>query len=198
MLLWQTIGVALFFYYVCRFMRNIKYRYFFIFISIGGLNIIGHILMNRYYGLPISPIGSTHIDTSMGLFCMSSFITQLFWVFNQSIPAWIAVLLFLQQKDYRTCGFFFALLVPFGPFPMLGFLYLIFCYIIFGKNFDKMLNLNRIKELLTIENFFGCISVLPIVFMYTLNESKKGMFIIDAIKNGNLKNTLVSYILFKS
>lgn len=196
MLLWQTIGVTLFFYYVCRFMRNIKYRYFFIFISIGGLNIIGHILMNKYYGLPISPIGSTHIDTSMGIFCMSSFITQLFWVFNQSIPAWIAVLLFLQQKDYRTCGFFFALLVPFGPFPMLGFLYLIFCYIIFGKNFDKIINLDRIKELLTIENFFGCISVLPIVFMYTLNESKKGMFIIDAIKNGNLQNTLVSYVLF--
>ena len=79
---------------------------------------------------------------------------------------------------------------------MLGFLYLIFCYIIFGKNFDKIINLDRIKELLTIENFFGCISVLPIVFMYTLNESKKGMFIIDAIKNGNLQNTLVSYVLF--
>lgn len=196
MFLWQTIGVTIFFYYVFRLMKNIKYRYFFIFISIGGLNIIGHILMNKYYGLPISPIGSTHIDTSMGIFCMSSFITQLFWVFNQSIPAWIAVLLFLQQKDYRTCGYFFALLVPFGPFPMLGFLYLIFCYIIFGKNFDKLIDFNRIKELLTVENFFGCISVLPIVFMYTLNESKKGMFIIDAIKNGNLKNTLVSYTLF--
>lgn len=196
MLLWQTLGVTLFFYLVFRLMRNIKYRYFFIFIAFGGLNVIGHIIMNAYLNIPITPIGSTHIDTSMGIFCMSSFITQLFWVFNQSIPAWLAVLLFLQQKDYKTAGYLFALLVPFGPFPMLGFLYLIFCYIIFGKKFDKKIDLNRVKELLTIENFFGCISVLPIVFMYTLNESKKGLFIVDAIKSGTLKDTLVSYVLF--
>lgn len=196
MLLWQTVGVLLFFYYLFRFMRNIKYRYFVIFLAFGGLNVIGHIIINYYYGLPITPIGTTHIDTSMGSFCMSTFITQLFWVFNQSIPAWIAVMLFLQEKDYRTCGYYFALLVPFGPFPMLGFLYLIFCYIIFGKNLDSFINLKRIKSLLTVPNFFACISVLPIVFMYTLNESKKGMFIIDSIKNGNLTDCLISYFLF--
>lgn len=196
MLLWQTIGVILFFYYVFRLMRNCKYRYFFVFIAFGGLNVIGHIIMNSHWGLPITPIGTAHIDTSMGTFCMSSFITQLFWVFNQSIPAWIAVTLFLQQKDYRTCGFFFALLVPFGPFPMLGFLYLIFSYIIFGKKLDSFINLKRIKELITIENFFACLSVLPIVFMYTLNESKKGMFIIDAIKNGTIKEMLFCYTMF--
>jgi len=196
MLVWQTIGVTLFFYYVIRFMRNIKYRYFFIFIAFGGLNVIGHIIMNYHYGLPITPIGTTHIDTSMGTFCMSSFVTQLFWVFNQSVPAWIAVMLFLQDKDYRTCGYSFALLVPFGPFPMLGFLYIIICYILFGKKFDKIINIKRIKELLSIPNFFACISVLPIVFMYTLNESKKGMFFIDAFKNENLGDCLLSYFLF--
>ena len=196
MLLWQTIGVSLFFYYVFRLFKNIKYRYFLIFISFSGLNVIGHIIMNIHWGLPLSPIGTTHIDTSMGVFCMSSFITQLFWVFNQSIPAWIAVTLFLQQKDYKTCGYFFALLVPFAPFPMLGFLYIIFCTIIFGKNLNKFINLNRIKELITIDNIFGCLSVLPIVFMYTLNESKKGCFIIDNLNNGKLKEVLFSYAMY--
>ncbi len=196
MLLWQTLGVILFFYYLIRFMKNIKYRYFIIFLAFGGLNVIGHIIMNAYDGLPITPIGSTHIDTSLGVFCMSTFITQLFWVFNQSIPAWVAVMLFLNSKNYKTCGFYFALLVPFGPFPMLGFLYLIFCYIIFGKNLDKLINFNRIKELLTIPNFFACISVLPIVFMYTLNESHKGMFFIDSLRRGTFERTLLSYFLF--
>ena len=196
MLLWQTVGVTLFFYYVIRLMKNIKYRYFFIFLAFGGLNVIGHIIMNYHYGLPITPIGTTHIDTSMGTFCMSTFITQLFWVFNQSVPAWIAVMLFLQDKNFKTCGYYFALLVPFGPFPMLGFLYIIFCYIIFGKELNKLLNLERIKQLFTIPNIFACVSVLPIVFMYTLNESKKGMFIVDAIKNGNLEDCLFSYFFF--
>ena len=196
MLLWQTIGVSLFFYYVCRLFRNVKYRYYFIFLAFGGLNVIGHIIMNKYWGQPIHPIGVTHIDTSMGIFCMSSFITQLFWVFNQSIPAWIAVTLFLQEKDYRTCGYFFALLVPFGPFPMLGFLYLIFCTIIFGKKLDKFIDLKRIRELITLDNIFGCMSVLPIVFMYTLNESRKGCFIIDNLHNGKLKEVLFSYFMF--
>lgn len=196
MLLWQTIGVSIFFYFVCRLLRNIKYRYFFIFLAFGGLNVIGHIIMNKYWGLPINAIGETHIDTSMGTFCMSTFITQLFWVFNQSIPAWIAVMLFLQEKDYKTCGYFFALLVPFGPFPMLGFLYLIFAHIIFGKNLDKLINLERIKELITLDNIFGCMSVLPIVFMYTLNESNKGMWFINAMRNGNLKETIFQYLMY--
>lgn len=196
MLLWQTLGCVIFFYYVLRLMKNCKYRYFFIFIAFGGLNMIGHIIVNKYYGLPIMPIGSTHIDTSIRYFRMSSFITQLFGVFNQSIPAWIAVCLFLQQKDYRTCGYFFALLVPFAPFPMLGFLYLIFCYIIFGKNLDKLIDLDRIKELFTVENFFGCISVLPVVFMFSLNISRKGNFLIDAYKNGNFESVIFNYLLF--
>ena len=196
MLLWQTLGVTLFFYYVIRYMKNIKYRYFFIFIAFGGLNVIGQVIENLINGTSIMPIGTTHIDTSMGIFCMSSFVTQLFWVFNQSLPAWIAVMLFLQQKNYKTCGYFFALLVPFGPFPMLGFLYLIFCYIIFGKKLDSLIDLKRFKELLTIPNFFGCISVLPIVFMYTLNESKKGVWFITAYQNGNLSSSIVNYLLF--
>lgn len=196
MLLWQTIGTTLFFYYICRLFRNVKYRYFIIFMAFGGLNVIGHVIMNKYWGFPIHPIGETHIDTSMGTFCMSTFITQLFWVFNQSIPTWIAVTIFLQEKDYRKCGYLFALLVPFGPFPMLGFLYLIFCTIIFGKKLDKFINLKRIKELITLDNIFGCISVLPIVFMYSLNESNKGFYIIDGIRNGTLKDILFVYSMF--
>lgn len=196
MLVWQIIGSGLFFYYIFRFMKKIKIRYLLAFLAFGGLNVIGHIIVNYMTGQPINPIGTTHIDTSMGVFCMSTFITQLFWVFNQSIPAWVAVMLFLQEKDYKTCGYYFALLVPFGPFPMIGFLYLIFTYIIFGKKLDKLINWDRIKELLTIPNFFGCASVLPIVFMYTLNESKKGVWFINAYQNGTLLSTITNYILF--
>ena len=196
MLVWQIIGSGLFFYYIFRFMKKIKIRYLLAFLAFGGLNVIGHIIVNYMTGQPINPIGTTHIDTSMGVFCMSTFITQLFWVFNQSIPAWVAVMLFLQEKDYKTCGYYFALLVPFGPFPMIGFLYLIFTYIIFGKKLDKLINWERIKELLTIPNFFGCASVLPIVFMYTLNESKKGVWFINAYQNGTLLSTITNYILF--
>ena len=191
--IWAVIGVILTYCLICIWRQKVDLLPILFMIFFSGLDYLGM----WFLGEGLADLSeATHLEWWAVELQYSSITTQLFWVFNQSIPAWIAVLLFLQQKDYRTCGFFFALLVPFGPFPMLGFLYLIFCYIIFGKNFDKMLNLDRIKELLTIENFFGCISVLPIVFMYTLNESKKGMFIIDAIKNGNLKNTLVSYILF--
>ena len=196
MLLWQTLGVSLFFYYVFRFLKTIKIRYFWIFITFGGLNVIGYIVLALINGTAMEPIGVTHIDTSMGVFCMSSFITQLFWVFNQSLPTWVVVLLFLQDKDYKKCGYYFALLVPFGPFPMLGFLYLIFTYIIFGKEYDKVIDLKRFKELFTIPNIFGCLSVLPVVFMYTLNESRKGIWFIEAYKNGTLGGTVLNYVLF--
>ncbi|MBS7020725.1 MAG: hypothetical protein KH135_02485, partial [Firmicutes bacterium] len=196
MLLYQTIGVILFFYLVCRFMKNIKYRCFFIFLAFGGLDVIINVIVSVMNHVPIQPFGMKHIDTSSAPFCMSTFVTQLFWVFNQSLPTWLAVMYFLQQKDFKTCGYLFALVVPYGPFPMMGFLYLIFCYIIFGKKLNKLLNWKRFKSLLTVPNFFGVIAILPIAFMYTLNKSQKGLVFMRASHNGTLNTTLLLYLIF--
>lgn len=196
MFLWQFTGVSLFFYYLFRYMKNIKYRYFFIFLAFGGLNAIGYFLIQYHGGNIVNPIGTEHIDTSMQMFCMSSFITQLFWVFNQSVPAWIITLLFLQDNEYKHYGYYFGLLVPYGPLPMLGLFYIMFVFIIFGKKLNKFINLDRIKKIISLPNILTSLAIMPILLMYTNQKSARGSFIIDAINNGTLKRTLILYLMF--
>lgn len=197
MFFWQLIGISLFFYFVFRKMKNVKYRYFIIFLMFSGLNVIGQYVMNIIYDMDVQILGVAHVDTSIAPFCMSSFITQWFWVFNQSIPAWIITMLFLQNKEYKTCGYQFALLVPYAPFPMIGFLYLVFVFIIFGKELNKFINFKRIKELCSIPNFFGVISILPIIYMFSLNESEKGSVIVRELSNGNnIWELLLVYLIY--
>ena len=61
-------------------------------------------------------LGATHIDTANGMFCMSTFVTQLFWVFNQSLPAWLITMLLVNDKSYENLGLMIALLLPLHPF----------------------------------------------------------------------------------
>ena len=89
LLLWQFLGTTLFFYLVYRKMNKVKIKYFLVFICFGGLDIITKFIINMWSGQGGEILGATHIDTANGMFCMSTFVTQLFWVFNQSLPAWL-------------------------------------------------------------------------------------------------------------
>lgn len=191
---WQLLGTIMFFYLVFRYMKRVKIKYLIVFLLFGGLDIVAYIILNKYTNSCF--IFGTHIDTVLNPFCMSTFITQLFFVFNQSLPMWIAIMLFLQDKSYKNCGYLFALTVPFSPFPMLGFAYVILVYVIFGTDLNSKLNKARIKELLSFQNFAGILAILPILYTYTFNISKKGFIIIDAIKSNNLERTLLLYLLF--
>ena len=196
LLLWQTIGTCIFFYLVCRKLNNVKIKYFIIFICFGGLDIITRFIMNLWNGESIELLGAAHIDTANGMFCMSTFITQLFWVFNQSLPAWIATMLVVNNKSYGNLGVHVALLLPFSPFPCLGLILLSIAIILFGYELDKIIDINRLKETFSIQNIISVISVIPIGLLFLQNSSEKGSVFIRAWQNGNLTHILIGYLLF--
>lgn len=196
LLIWQTLCTMLFFYLLCRKLNNIKLKYFLIFISFGGLDIITRLIVNKWSGENVQLLGVTHIDTANGLFCMSTFITQLFWVFNQSIPAWIATILATNDENYQNLGVFVAILLPFAPFPCLGLIILCIIFILLGFDLKNKINVNRIKELCSIQNIAAVLSVVPIGLLFLQNSSEKGSVFIRAFANGNLTQVLIGYILF--
>ena len=57
-----------------------------------------------------------------GSFQFSSFTTQLFWVFNQAIPAWVCIALILLTKNPRNVFFIWALCFFCAPLPAVGML----------------------------------------------------------------------------
>ncbi len=196
LLLWQIWGTTLFFYLLFRKLNKIKIKYFLIFICFGGLDIVTRFIVNKWLGESVLLLGSSHIDTANGMFCMSTFVTQLFWVFNQSLPAWIVTMLLVNDKSYKNLGVFVALLLPFSPFPCLGLILVCILVIIFGFNFNSLINVGRIKKLFSIQNIIGVISVIPIGLLFLQNSSEKGSVFIRAYNNGNLTHILIGYLLF--
>lgn len=62
-----------------------------------------------------------HLEWWAGAFQFSSFTTQLFWVFNQTVPVWICMAIHLANPNPRRGLFLFSLCFFFAPLPALGF-----------------------------------------------------------------------------
>ncbi|MCQ2913613.1 MAG: hypothetical protein MJ247_00245 [Alphaproteobacteria bacterium] len=62
----------------------------------------------------------THIEHWSYPLQYSSLTTCLFWVFNQTIITWIAVLLFMIDRDPKQYGILFVSTFFCGPFPSVG------------------------------------------------------------------------------
>ena len=196
MLFWQILGTSLFFYLICRKTGKIRLRYFLVFIAFGGVDIITKAILDIMNGQLSNPFGVIHIDTVNGKFVMSTFITQLFWVFNQSVPAWVATMLLINDKQYQNIGVMLAMLVPYSPFPVIGLAMYIIIVCLFGYEFQEVINRKRIRSLISIQNIASVLSVIPIGLLFIQNSSNKGCFIIDAIHNGGLSKILLKYALF--
>jgi hypothetical protein len=130
---WTWLGVLLTVQYL-----NIKLKTSFIktvllLIFFSGMDALGVLLFAKDYPMLWPPI--QHLEIWSGNLQYSSFTTQLFWVFNQAVPAWLCIALILES-DCRgevtspllridakifiwSLCFFFAPLAAIGLFPYL-------------------------------------------------------------------------------
>ncbi len=133
--LWTWLGSMLVVLHISLKLKvsPIKVSLFLVFFS--GMDALGTLLFPKEYPTLWPPI--THLEIWSGSLQYSSFTTQLFWVFNQAIPAWLCCalilesnsLLFEQHKQSSTAFsqkilvwclcFFFAPLASIGLFPYL-------------------------------------------------------------------------------
>lgn len=199
--LWSLLGVVLVAYYLFRTLRKASVRTVLIFIFFSGMDFLGYLLGNRALPGP-----TQHIEWWSGL-QYSSNTTLLFWVFNQTIVMWLAVLLIMNLKNSRSLFFLYAMLLLQGPFPFLGML-----PIVLWKAYQGYpLNLKRkngkgtnaaaaffvwfwngVRRALTFENIVGGISVLLIVCLYFANN-------ISAASTGANKSSFnyIPFIIFE-
>ena len=134
--LWTWLGVLLTVLHL-----NIKLKTSFIktallLIFFSGMDALGVLLFANDYPTLWPPI--QHLEIWSGNLQYSSFTTQLFWVFNQAVPAWLCIALILEldrslsdrqeqapvlqisQKIFIwSLCFFFAPLAAIGLFPYL-------------------------------------------------------------------------------
>ena len=158
-MIWTFILIALCFYLICTLFKKVLIWPLLVFIFFSGLDIIFSFHRTGAYTL------INHIEWH-GSFQFSSMTTQLFWVFNQALPAWAATIFILVQKNCRSLVFVLSLLLLFSPLPFLGLLPICIFAVFYlmpresGRNLlhRKEIKSNvlfMLKELFTFQNFIG-------------------------------------------
>lgn len=121
--LWTWLGVLLTTLHIALKIKTSVFKVTLFFIFFSGMDALGALFYAKDYPTLYPPI--QHLEIWAGNLQYSSFTTQLFWVFNQSVPAWLCIALVLNSKklDVKILSgalcFFFAPLAAVGLFPYL-------------------------------------------------------------------------------
>ena len=110
-----------------------------------------------------------HIEWWANHWQYSSNTTQLFWVFNQALPAWLATLLILNRNDFKQDLYIGVLTLFLAPFPACGLI-----IISIGKFFLNKNNIKeQIKSIISKENIFSVLFLIIISLFYIGNSRVK-------------------------
>lgn len=128
LLFWVALGVflaiTLFLQLVKHSSRKAIIAAVAIFIFFSGMDIIGLLLTGNPAAIETRLCEKIHIEWWARFYQFSSFTTQLFWVFNQAIPAWIATLLVLSTSRISNDIFVGMLSAFLCPLPTMGLLFI--------------------------------------------------------------------------
>ena len=126
--LWTWLGVILVALHLGAVLKTSPTKAILLLIFFSGMDVLGTLLLAPEYPTLFPAI--THLEVWNGSLQYSSFTTQLFWVFNQAVPAWlcIAAIITLSQRDEAktdtrsTLIFFWSLCFFFAPLASIGLL----------------------------------------------------------------------------
>jgi hypothetical protein len=115
---WAVLGILLFCWLaLAATLKKPRVWPVVIFILFSGMDILGCWVTGSF----VDPITSAaHLERWGNPFQLSSMSTQLFWVYNQAIPAWVSTALILLQKNNRCLAFIVALTALSSTLPAMG------------------------------------------------------------------------------
>lgn len=153
-MIWAVLGIFLLYMLICAKMGKIRLFPLVVFIFFSGLDIVGFEL---FYGDVEKYNIIAHIEwwTGADIFQFSSFTTQLFWVFNQAIPAWILTLLAYSQKNNRNIVFLAGLSMLNSTLPFVGMIPLFLCFV-----FEKLRSFKKEDVKAFAKDLFGFVNIL--------------------------------------
>lgn len=128
-----------------------------------GMDSVGALISNSVFASPYPTLWPpiAHLEWWQS-FQFSSFTTQLFWVFNQSLPVWICAGLILNLKENRSTFLIWSLCFFYAPIPALGLAVLVIGRFLNGFIFptgptrsprDRWIS--QLRDWLSLENMLG-------------------------------------------
>lgn len=161
---WAVSGILIVYGLICVYRRkaNMLPLVFMIFFS--GLDYVGTWLTNTGGGY-LNLSTAAHLEWWAGV-QFSSTTTQLFWVFNQALPAWLGVMFILVQKKCSNMFFILSLIMLTSTFPFVGLIpiVLVLCFEKVRKGESSW------KELATFQNIVGIVVIGGVSFLYLVGN----------------------------
>jgi hypothetical protein len=118
--LWTWLGVVLIVFHMAARLQISYVKIALILILFSGMDALGVLLLAPEYPVLWPPV--SHLEIWAGGPQYSSFTTQLFWVFNQSVPAWLCIVLLMQKPRRDLALMIWVRCFFFAPFVALGLL----------------------------------------------------------------------------
>lgn len=129
--LWTWLGIFLVALHLASALKTSTVKAILLLIFFSGMDALGALFLSPEYPTLFPAV--THLEIWNGSLQYSSFTTQLFWVFNQAVPAWLCIAAIITlsnregtQTDTRSIliilsslCFFFAPLASVGLLPYL-------------------------------------------------------------------------------
>lgn len=118
--LWTWLGILLTVLHLNLRLKASLLKTTLLLITFSGMDALGTLLFPGDYPTLWPPL--QHIEIWSGNLQYSSFTTQLFWVFNQSVPAWLCIALLLNKPGRELAGLAWSLCFFFAPLASVGLL----------------------------------------------------------------------------
>lgn len=140
---WAVAGILLFYALICAWRRKVVIWPLWVIIFFSGADAVGT-LINSQSSLQI--FGGYHLERWARHYQFSSMTTQLFWVFNQAIPAWlVSAMVFLSEKP-RNLIFIWSLIMVSSTLPFAGLLPFILFFLISRGEWEKSRNVPQLLK----------------------------------------------------
>lgn len=160
---WAVIGIFIVYYLICVYRKKVDLLPIAFLILFSGLDYVGTWLL-RQEGVDLSL--AKHLEWWAIDFQFTSMTAQLFWVFNQTLPAWVATMLIMLQKNSKNMLFILSLVMLTSTIPFVGLIpIVIYLYVKYVRE-DRQ----RWKEVFTLQNIIGVLVVGIVLFLYLIGN----------------------------
>ena len=154
--LWAVLELFLAFYCIVRYISKYSYWILSAFMMFGGMDFIMWVICNM--SLPVND----HIEWWTSYFFQySANTTQVYWVFNQSIPVWLIIGVLLLLTRSRSSIALSSLSFAYSPFATIGFVPIAIASV-FNADSEKGDTWGRIRRAISLENILVPLLMLVI------------------------------------
>ena len=134
-----------------------------LFVFFSGPDIIGTVYntLVRGWAFPL------HLEW-WSVYQFSSMTTALHWVFNQSVFAWMATVLFLFERRVRNYALIIACLLSASPLPAVGLGgYMVgYAFVLLWRARRERETGRFWRDVFTVQNLIAVFTLLPLYFLY--------------------------------